>query len=346
MEAKEQDHQAKASALIEEFRTSFDQVILAVHMLLPHEMAGKASNVNSAVREIVDQLSGETMLTILDADAEVCETYISELDPISNMRDIYAAPILFEQNFSSTPMLVCVNDYIWSSMAIQNMNALNKIGFPMSAYSLSVNLVQRVGFWDTHPDAMGEAMHMFIKVGGYVFFGFFLQLSIVLCDVNFNPSALSPSHLQAYIKTKAECRLQFVPAPIMMGHVEGNSYLGTIWARVLQAERHMRGMADTAYVLKFMWTLGPFRGVQLLLQMLEAHLLPFLVINTMVFFPMYYMNFHSVERHEKTNHFELILIESACQLTIVMSLVVLTCYEVIRHVSCKHMFNHKVVSFK
>ncbi len=44
----------------------------------------------------------------------------------------------------------------------------------------------------------------------------------------------------------------------------------------------MRGIADTAYTLKFMWQVGIVRGIQLYLQMLEAHLLPFLVINTMV----------------------------------------------------------------
>ncbi len=50
--------------------------------------------------------------------------------------------------------------------------------------------------------AIGEDMHMFIK---------------------------------AYVKTKGECKIKFVPAPINMGHVEGNGYLGTIWARILQA---------------------------------------------------------------------------------------------------------------
>jgi hypothetical protein len=110
---------------------------------------------------------------------------------------------MFEQNTSSTPMLVCVNDYIWAAMAIQNMNpiSITMIGFPMSAYSLSLALARRVGFWDTHPDAIGEDMHMFIK---------------------------------AYIKTRGECQIQFVPAPINMGHVEGNGYVGTIWARIMQ----------------------------------------------------------------------------------------------------------------
>ena len=119
MEAKEVDHQAKANSLIEEFQTSFDKIFVTSHVLQSHEMPGKASNVNSAVRDVIDSIPGEAMLTILDADAEVCENYVSELDPMSNMRDIFAAPILFEQNYASTPIMVTVNDYIWASMAIQ-----------------------------------------------------------------------------------------------------------------------------------------------------------------------------------------------------------------------------------
>ena len=310
MESKEPDYQAKAGSLTEEFRNSFDKILMTAHVLLSHEMPGKASNVNHAVRDIVSTLPGETMLTVLDADAEVCEHYVAELDLISNMRDIFAAPILFEQNTAQTPMIVCVNDYIWAAMAIQNMNPVAlKIGFPMSAYSLSVNLVQRVGFWDTHPDAIGEDMHMFIK---------------------------------AYIKTKGECQLQFVPAPINMGHVEGSGYLGSIWARILQAERHMRGIADTGYVFKFMWQCGPFRGIQLMLQMLEAHLLPFLVMNTMIFFPVYYMNFHRTT--EKS--FELVVIDVIGKITIGMAVLILICYEVIRNTACKYMYNNKTVAYK
>ena len=148
--------------------------------------------------------------------------------------------------------------------------------------------------------------------------------------------------IKAYIKTKGECQLQFVPAPINMGHVEGNGYIGGIWARILQAERHMRGMADTAYVFKHMWALGPFRGIQLMLQMLEAHLLPFLVINTMVYYPMYYLYVHNSTVKSK----ELLIIDQIGKSTIAMAVIILICYEVIRNVVCKHMYNNKVVSYK
>ncbi|GAX78778.1 hypothetical protein CEUSTIGMA_g6215.t1 [Chlamydomonas eustigma] len=311
MESKEADHEAKAEILIQEFNLQFKEMTFTSHTLASHEMAGKASNVNHAVREVSSWLDPAIMLTVLDADAEVCERYISELDPISNERDIFAAPIMFEQNTSSTPMLVCVNDYIWAAMAIQNMNpmSMTMIGFPMSAYSLSLALAKRVGFWDTHPDAIGEDMHMFIK---------------------------------AYIKTKGECQIQFVPAPINMGHVEGDGYVGTIWARIMQAERHMRGIADSAYTLKFMWKVGFHRGIQLYLQLLEAHLLPFLVINTMVFFPIYYMNFHQLTIKSK----EILIIEMVGKCTLTLAVIVLLCYEIIRNTACKYMYSHKTPAFR
>ena len=136
-------------------------------------MPGKSSNVNHAVRQVSTQLESDAILTILDADAEVCEKYVTELDKIANMRDIFAAPILFDMNTDTTPFMVCVNDFMWAAMAIQNMNPITGVvGFPMSAYSMSLNLVRRVQFWD-------------------------------------------------------------------MGHVEGDTYLGTVWARILQVRSLM-----------------------------------------------------------------------------------------------------------
>lgn len=306
MENKEAEHETKAASLTEEFRQCFDKVLSTAHATASHEMPGKSSNVNHAVRQVSTQLESDAILTILDADAEVCEKYVTELDKIANMRDIFAAPILFDMNTESTPFIVCVNDYMWAAMAIQNMSPFaGVVGFPMSAYSMSVNLVRRVQFWDTHPDAIGEDMHMFIK---------------------------------AFIRTKGEVKVQFVPAPINMGHVEGNSYLGTVWARVLQAERHMRGIADTAYTLKFFTQCG-WKGVPLLLQVLEAHLLPFMVVNTLVVFPLYYNTFHAVPGAPMT--FEMQYIDMVGKSAIFLGVIILSLYEVMRNAACKHLYNKK-----
>jgi hypothetical protein len=104
----------------------------------------------------------------------------------------------------------------------------------------------------------------------------------------------------------------------------------------------MRGIADSAYTLKFMWQVGMFRGIQLYLQLLEAHLLPFLVINTMVFFPMYYMNFHKLTVKSE----EILIIEKIGQCTITLAFMVLVCYEVIRNTACRYMYSHKTPAFR
>ena len=49
-------------------------------------MPGKSSNVNHAVRQVSTEMESDAILTILDADAEVCQKYVTELDKIANMR--------------------------------------------------------------------------------------------------------------------------------------------------------------------------------------------------------------------------------------------------------------------
>jgi hypothetical protein len=48
-------------------------------------------------------------------------------------------------------------------MAMQNLGSSDKLGFPISNYSLSALLLQRIDFWDTTADAIGEDVHMFLK---------------------------------------------------------------------------------------------------------------------------------------------------------------------------------------
>ena len=43
------------------------------------------------------------------------------------------------------------------------MPSLFGIAFPLSNYSLSYNLIKRIGFWDTCEDAIGEDMHTTLK---------------------------------------------------------------------------------------------------------------------------------------------------------------------------------------
>jgi hypothetical protein len=48
-------------------------------------------------------------------------------------------------------------------MAMQNLGSRTGLGFPISNYSMSLALLERVDFWDTSADAIGEDFHMFVK---------------------------------------------------------------------------------------------------------------------------------------------------------------------------------------
>jgi len=60
---------------------------------------------------------------------------------------------------------------------------------------------------------------------------------------------------------RAQARLAAIPAPINMLNLQAPGFARTMWARMVQAERHARGCADFAYALKharampaFSWT--------------------------------------------------------------------------------------------
>jgi hypothetical protein len=71
----------------------------------------------------------------------------------------------------------------------------------LRARSMSLKLAHDIGYWDTFPDAIGEDMHMYIKV---------------------------------FMRTHGAARLYPLHAPINMCHVQGANWVGSIWARFMQ----------------------------------------------------------------------------------------------------------------
>jgi hypothetical protein len=73
------------------------------------------------------------------ADALVPFEYVQQLESVSNAAPnpgvhIYAAPVLFEQDASAVPGIVRATDYMWGTLAMQNLNGWTGIGFPISNY--------------------------------------------------------------------------------------------------------------------------------------------------------------------------------------------------------------------
>jgi hypothetical protein len=160
MEEKEAYAEQKAAQLQEQYCLRFKAILFTLHSLDPvNEMPGKASNVNAAVRQfaatVPPSARARYLLTIMDADALVPPAYVTQLEATtaglgsSAADNVYAAPVLFEQNGAAVPSLVRVTDYTWGALAMQNLNNWTGVGFPISNYSLSLALAASIDFWDT-----------------------------------------------------------------------------------------------------------------------------------------------------------------------------------------------------
>ena len=322
MEAKEAGAVAKAAALQERYCARFKAVLFAVHTLNPAtEMPGKASNVNSAVRQFAATVPpaerARYMLTVMDADALVPQQYVEGVEEAAAADGgagaelhVYAAPVLFEQNGDAVPALVRMTDFTWGALAMQNLNSWTGVGFPISNYSVSLHLAASVDFWDTWPDAIGEDMHMFIK---------------------------------AYAKTRGAARLHPIFAPINMGHVNADGALASCVARYTQAERHMRGIADTAYALRE--AVGTralpaaWRTLVLLFACCEAHLVALVSLMAFIFVPLYYGLLGVA--HVKGVHDHALpraILDNLGRANLALVVLILACHEVVRAACRRHLY--------
>jgi hypothetical protein len=169
MEEKEAYAEQKAAQLQEQYCLRFKAILFTLHSLDPvTEMPGKASNVNAAVRQfsatVPPSERSRYMLTIMDADALVPPAYVAQIEATTAtlgaaaVDNIYAAPVLFEQNGHAVPSLVRVTDYTWGALAMQNLNNWSGCGFPISNYSLPLSLAASVDYWDTWCGVQGWAV--------------------------------------------------------------------------------------------------------------------------------------------------------------------------------------------
>jgi hypothetical protein len=102
-------------------------------------------------------------------------------------------------------------------MVMSSLSNSRGLAFPCSTYSLSMVLAERVGYWDTDADSVGEDMHMMLK---------------------------------CFFKTDGLARCCPIFVPINLTNVQTTGYLSNLNARFVQAKRHYNGVADLAYTLK------------------------------------------------------------------------------------------------
>ncbi|KAI9489462.1 hypothetical protein BDB00DRAFT_843008 [Zychaea mexicana] len=255
MEQSEAGYEEKGRRIQEAFAGQFLQFIVTGHPAdIPGESRGKGSNVAYAARYGCSELSDRidrrrVILTVTDSDSAIPELYVREMEDALNKADnpyhlLLAPPIFFSRNCFEVPAAVRVTDITWSAMVMANLGNSRGIAFPCSTYSLSMVLAERVGYWDTGADAVGEDMHMFLK---------------------------------CFFKTDGQARTVPIHVPINLTNVQTSGYLSNINARYIQAKRHYNGVADVAYTLRNAMrsrTMSWYDKMLVCLKVLEAHMIP------------------------------------------------------------------------
>lgn len=61
------------------------------------------------------------------------------------------------------PVVTRVYDIIHSFAHMSNLWSYYEMTYSLSNYTLSYNLIKRIGFWDTCADAIGEDFHTMMK---------------------------------------------------------------------------------------------------------------------------------------------------------------------------------------
>ena len=145
-------------------------------------------------------------------------------NPESAATTMYSAPIIFDRNAHCVPAIVRVADIMWCAAGLSGHYTGSTIAPPTSVYSLSLQLVDRVGGWDTGPEAIGEDLHMYLK---------------------------------CFFALNGNLTVRTVISPISQTNVTAGGYgkgvggfFSDMGARYKQALRHMWGALDTGYALR------------------------------------------------------------------------------------------------
>ena len=166
------------------------------------------------------------MLTIIDADSWVPEVYIEIMEEKimesegDYIKTIYQPNQIFTRNNLEVPVITRAFDIFHAFAHTSNLLSFFNMSFPLSNYSLSYNLIKKIGFWDTCADAIGEDFHTTLK---------------------------------SYWKTQGDMKTCPIYTPFNQVNIEtGKGYWEDIKARFWQAERHAKGVADVAWCLKML----------------------------------------------------------------------------------------------
>jgi cellulose synthase/poly-beta-1,6-N-acetylglucosamine synthase-like glycosyltransferase len=242
----------KAKELTELYSPVFGHFLTTFHPDIKGEVKGKSSNTSwgakIAKKHLVDEAGVPieyVTITSEDSDALVDRQYFAALtyqfldSPERYMR-IWQAGIMFYNNIWRVPAPVRV---LASTFSVFQLYVLmrpdNLVNF--STYSISLKLIDQVGYWDT--DVIPEDYRMFFKT---------------------------------YFATEGKVSVEPIFLPVMSDAAESGSFWSTMANQYEQIKRWAWGVSDDSYVIK-QWLTVPnipfWEKTMRVFHVLESHFL-------------------------------------------------------------------------
>lgn len=227
MEQRDTDCRKTAKFLIEKYQNEFGRITATYHPEdIPGEIKGKASNEAWAAKKIKNTLVDQegfdiNHLTITSCDADTCfhPKHFSALTYYfakgkKRYLGFWQTPILFHNNLDRVPAAIRIVSIMGNIIHIAQLKEPGGLFFNQSSYSLSLKLLDDVGYWDT--DIIPEDWHLF---------------------------------LQAFFAKKGQISVTPIFLPTGMDAPEGRTQFEALKNRYFQCQRHAWGATDIPYTI-------------------------------------------------------------------------------------------------
>ena len=175
------DGLVKVRSLARAFPSAFYAFTSSTHTLGAAECPGKASNATAGGRELTRLCAGlrippsNVVVTVLDADSLISDRYVLRLDGLicearsrgdeaSVSCRIFAPYMTFcNADEETIPWMVRLVDAAWSFFLLYQLARPLQVRMPVACYSMSLALLERIGYWEVGECGIGEDAHTALK---------------------------------------------------------------------------------------------------------------------------------------------------------------------------------------
>ena len=175
------DGLVKVRSLARAFPSAFYAFTSSTHTLGADECPGKASNATAGGRELTRLCAGlriapsNVVVTVLDADSLISDRYVLRLDGLicearsrgdeaSVSCRIFAPYMTFcNADEETIPWMVRLVDAAWSFFLLYQLARPLQVRMPVACYSMSLALLERIGYWEVGECGIGEDAHTALK---------------------------------------------------------------------------------------------------------------------------------------------------------------------------------------